>query len=618
MRDSGKQGLRRRPNFFYILPFVVWGGLTFFFLFFVFSYIDFKPKVDENFFFSSDDPQLQTDRMISKIFSQESQIIVSAKGDIRSTDYLRKVSSLTSDLAAIPGVDTVQSLTHGPRSTDDALESPLWKRVLFSEDKKASFIYVFLKDKVSFEDSVLKIERIKQRFHSPDFQLKISGAPYIVELIQRYLLHDLKVFSIVAFCVFGLSGLLISRSVAMVVGTLIACTNASTLTLILSHALQIPIGPLTANLSTIVFVLTLTHMVFMTFNWQHIIKKKETSIEKAWRLAVRVTLLPSFWSMLTALLGFLSLLFVPATPLRQLGMSGAIGTVVAFLAAYVIYPSFLKIQTPRLPDHDKSSAKSNVSPFFKNKHGRIVAAILLATALASSGLWKLDTKPSLFSYFKKGSEIRDSLEYIDQNGGSVPLNIVVANPDKRPFNISHDYQRLWQLQNAMERDPSVGTVMSLTLLLAEAKRSPLVSILPVNWVLKLLEKPILGKAAIYYITTDQTKTLLVMKMKESYNQSDHMANVERLKKIVREQGFQPMMIGGTYLLYGKLSNLVESSLIEGLPVLILLFAIMGWIISRSAKVMGAMTHQSGLHPDLDVRHLRTFSRSRRHHLRARC
>jgi hypothetical protein len=143
---------------------------------------------------------------------------------------------------------------------------------------------VFLKEKASVKEVVLKIERIKQHFESPDFPLMISGAPYIVELIQRNFLHGLKVFSIVAFCVFGLSGLLISRSVAMVLGTLIACTNASTLNLILTHVFRIPIGPLTANLSTIVFVLTLTHMVFMTFNWQHIIEKKETSVEKAsWR-----------------------------------------------------------------------------------------------------------------------------------------------------------------------------------------------------------------------------------------------------------------------------------------------------------------------------------------------
>ncbi|MCL5022360.1 MAG: hypothetical protein M1497_03160 [Nitrospirae bacterium] len=206
--------------------------------------------------------------MISKIFLQEPEIILGARGDIRSQTYLRKVGELTAALSEIPETDSVQSLTKGPKNTDDALKSPLWKRFLFSNDQKTSFIYVFMKRDAPAENGVLKIERIKQRFASPDFPIIISGAPYIVELISRNLLRDLKVFSIGAFCAFGLSGLLISRSITMVLGTLIACTNASALTLILTHAFGIPIGPLTANLSTIVFVLTLTHMVFMTFNME--------------------------------------------------------------------------------------------------------------------------------------------------------------------------------------------------------------------------------------------------------------------------------------------------------------------------------------------------------------
>jgi len=174
-----------------------------------------------------------------------------------------------------------------------------------------------------------------------------------------------------------------------------------------------------------------------------------------------VTLLPSFLSMLTALLGFLSLLFVPAESLRQLGLSGAMGTVIAFAAAYVIYPFFLRIQTPGAPEEKAGSEPIRGPSFFKNKHGWIVAAILLATATASTGLLMLDTKPSLFAYFKKGSEIRNSLEYIDQNGGSTPLNIVVANPNKTPLNIRTDYQRLWSLQSALESDPAAGSIMSL-------------------------------------------------------------------------------------------------------------------------------------------------------------
>ncbi len=572
-----------RVGLSYSLPFLVWGGLAAFLLFFVFHYIDLKPKVDENFFFSSEDPQLRADKLITKMFSREPQLILSAGGDIYSPEYLGKVRELTAALSSIPGVDSVQSLTKGPKNTDEALKSPLWRRVLFSKDLKASFIYVFMKPDAPIEDGVLRIEKTKKRFDSPDFPLIVSGAPYIIELIQRNLLHDLKVFSLAAFCVLGLSGLLISRSILMVMGTLIACTIASALTLILSREFDVPIGPLTANLSTIVFVLTLTHMVFMTFNWKHIIRKKETSPEDAWRRAVRVTLLPSSWSMLTALLGFLSLLIVPATPLRQLGLSGAMGTVIAFASAYVIYPFFLRIQTPGLAARDPSRKS-----FFQKRHGRIVAVILLAVAAASPGLGKLNTEPSLFSYFKKDGDLRNSLEYIDQNGGSSPLDIVISNQDGAPMKMKKDYPRLWQLQIALEKDPAVGSIMSLPLLLSEAKQSFPASVVPVGWILKALESPLFGKSAVYYMTKDQTKTLFLLRMKESYRKSDHLANIERLKRIVREHGFRPVLVGGTYLLYGKLSKLVASSMVEGLTILILLFIIMGGIISRSLRVIGAM------------------------------
>ncbi len=585
----------RRRVFFSIVTFIAWGGLTVFLLFYVFRYVDLEPKVDENFFFSNNDPQLRDDKLITKIFLREPQIILSAEGDIRSPDYLGKVRKLTAALSSIPAVDSVQSLTKGPKSTDEALKSPLWKRVLFPEDQKASFIYVFIKQDVSVEDCVPKVEEIKKRFGSSDFPLMMSGAPYVIELIQRNLLRDLKVFSVVAVCVFGLSGLLLSRSVAMVLGTLIACTTASTLTLILTRKFGMPIGPLTANLSTIVFVLTLTHMVFMTFNWRHIIQKKETSVENAWLRAVRVTLLPSSWSMLTALLGFLSLLFVPATPLRQLGLSGAMGTVIAFASAYVIYPFFLRIQTPRTPTRVRGATQKS---FFEKRHGGMAEVILIAAALASTGLLMLDTKPTLLSYFREGGEIRNSLEYFDRNGGSSPLNIVIANPGKTPLKMKEDYPRLWSLQNSLEQAPSVGSVMSLTLLLAEAEQSPLGSLIPVNWVLKALESPLFGKSAIYYITKDQTKTLLVLRMKESYKQSDHLANVERLKEIIRRQGFEPVLTGGTYLLYGKLSKLVASSIPEGLTLLILLFMVMGGIISRSLRIIGAVLVSLSIIPPL--------------------
>jgi len=113
-----------RSHLFYVLPAVGLGALTLLFLIFVLRYVDLKPRVDQNFFFSSHDPQLQADRQISRIFMQEPQLILSAGGEIHSPRYLGKVRALTNELGTFPEIDTVESLTQGPHDVEEALRSP--------------------------------------------------------------------------------------------------------------------------------------------------------------------------------------------------------------------------------------------------------------------------------------------------------------------------------------------------------------------------------------------------------------------------------------------------------------------------------------------------------------
>src|SRR5256714_12401643 len=85
----------------------------------------------------------------------------------------------------------------------------------------------------------------------------------------------------------------------------------------------------------------------MTFNWQTLANrmgKHSTDLAKA---AWRMTFPASFWSMVCASLGFASLLIVQAKPLRELGFGGVLGSIIAFVCAYVMYPPFLRWAVPR-------------------------------------------------------------------------------------------------------------------------------------------------------------------------------------------------------------------------------------------------------------------------------
>lgn len=570
------------------LPALLWIGFTLLLLIIFVHAVDLKPTVDEAFFFSSEDPQFKADKIISGIFPQPPQIIIGAKGDIHSPEYAEQVGELSNELADLPEVFSVQSLTRGPDDLEDAFESPLWKRVLISEDREATFISVFVKD-IPPEFIVPKLEKIRNQFHKPEFQLMISGAPYIMELISRNLLRDLQVFSVAAFLVFGLVLFIIFRSIPILLGTLIACLNSSTLTLILARLFHIPIGPLTANLSTMVFVLTLSPMVFLTFNWKRLYEEKTIRGAPLIWEAVKVTVLPSFWSMATTFAGFVSLLFVQATPMRHLGVSGAIGTFVAFAAAYTIYPWFLQMAEAEQGEAERAGGfESNFRSFFTERHPRIVFGLMALTLIASMGLWKINTDPNLLSYFKKGSELRNGLEYMDRNGGSSPLKIVVADRERVPFNTGESYVKLWKLHEALEKDPSVGNVVSLPIVLAEAKRSPLTFVISTEWLLKMMESPRFGEVAKYFITTDRKKAFFLLGMRESGRNISRLEVIERIKKTVEAQGFAPALVGGVYILQGKLSQLVSSSLISGVLLLIFMFVVMGWGLSHSVQVSAAL------------------------------
>src|SRR5262249_16134394 len=104
--------------------------------------VDMKPKVDEQFFFSKQDPQLRADNQILRLFPEPPRLILAVPGDIHSMSYLQRITDLTEALANAPGVASVESLSRGPKDIDDALKSRLWTRLLLAENQKASYIYL--------------------------------------------------------------------------------------------------------------------------------------------------------------------------------------------------------------------------------------------------------------------------------------------------------------------------------------------------------------------------------------------------------------------------------------------------------------------------------------------
>ncbi len=569
-------------------------------------FVDLKPQVGVNFFFSSDDPQLRQEARIDRIFQSNSQLIVSvAAPDISSESYLARIRELTRELSSIKSVSSVQSLSSGPKNFEDAVKSPFWRRLLISEDQKTSNIVVFASGNDT-EHLIAALEAISSKYERKNFHVEIAGAAYVAEMIRRNLRHDFDTFTITSLVLFGIAMGILFRSAKITVGILAVCSSAVLVTLLLQAIFGQKIGILTANITTIVFVVTLSHLVYMTFNWETVARGDNDKENKDQResgsgadqrslakRASRMTLPASFWSMICASLGFASLLIVPAKPLRELGIGGVAGTVTALVCAYLMYPAFLAWTKP---EQTHIVMKDAGSKFWNKRFVPLAAITVLASAVLCIWIPRLNTDPSLLDYFKKGEQPHEGLSYIDRHGGSNPLTILITPREGGALSTKEQYQKMWALQDDLEAHKGVGAVLSLPVLMAEGHRHAFAFLFSWNRLLKIMNSKENGRAASTFITQDHSMAAFYLRMEEQARTKSRIATVNDLKAIVRKDGFVPALVGGVYYLQGELAQLVARSLKEGLFWLAIFFTVIAFVIGRNWRWTAAMIISLSLVP----------------------
>lgn len=577
-----------------------WGALAFAALALVATLVlvDLSPEVEGEFFFAEDDPQMRASEEVASRFPSGAQLILRVadpEGD-RVTDreangavapqgapatYRTRVDALTEDLLAVEGVTDGWSI-----ATDDPARSPLFRRILLNPDPAATNV-VLQVDDTDPEVLLPRVESVVREHEGADLEIVVSGVPAIVELIRRSLYRDLIVFSSAAVLVFALLIGIVYRDAAIVLGTMTTCFVSVGATLLLVQAADIGIGLLTANLVTIVFVLTLSHVVFLTGNWLRAGREADAASPTARagliRSAIRDTWEGSFWSMATTLLGFASLLVATARPLRELGVAGAVGTVTALAVAYTVYPLFLGTWA-------RVGAGGPARPL--RLPGPTRARWLLplavgAVAALALGVPRVDTDPGLLSYFAEGSPLREGLARIDADGGSSTLDLVVADPGGAPASGPDVYRRLEALQASLEADSAVGVVLSPVVLIEHARTIPFAGLLPVSALLEIASSEALGGVGRGFVTPDAEEARFSLRMRETVDEP-RAAVTQRLRERVEAAGLEPVVVAGLYDLQAQLGRLIASSLRIGIGGLLLLFLVVALVVARSGGVAAAM------------------------------
>lgn len=549
------------------------------------AWVDLAPRVEADFFFAPGDPQLRESRELIARYpgagTGDAVIVRAAAPATDSESYRDRIDALGRALAEVPGVASVYSIADQDRT------SPFWSRILAPAPARATNVIAVLEAErsgggvvdagpgaapgVDASALIRRLEAVLEAHEEDDFVLLASGTPVVVELIRRGLARDLAVFSTAALLLFGLVAMVLYRDARLVAGTLLSCLCACAGTLLAARAFGIGVGLLTANIVTIVFVLTLSHTVFIVANWRR---------GGGAAQALARTIGPSTWCMATTAAGFLSLWTTSAQPLRELGTAGALGTVVAAASAFGVLPAWLGAAR-----RSASKARLPRSPF-ESRLPLILGVV--AVGVVGLGVLRLDTDPSLLSYFNADGPIRSGLEVVDREGGSSPLLLAVGAADGGRLDTGEGYERMWRFQDSLEADPATGTVLSPAPLLAHARTLPLAGFLPVSLLVDFLDRPEFGAVGRGFASEDRTEVLYAVRMKEGGRTEPRDSVAARLAAHAGAAGLAVNATGGLYELQDRLGMLIAGSLKVGLGGLLALFLLVGAGVARNAATALAM------------------------------
>jgi predicted RND superfamily exporter protein len=569
----------------------------------VFTVVDLEPKVEGDFFFSSDDPQLQVEERLTELYGAAPQVLIAVRTpDPFSREHLHHLHAFTRAIEALPGVGSVQSLTKGPVDAaetfevdpeelrDGVIESPFWRRLLLAPEESASIVVVRVAEGDA-APTVSGIDREMARFRRPDFELGASGVPYVAEQIRRGLARDVKTFSIAVIVAFSALVIALFRSIAVTVGTLVAALTACFATFLVRAVAGMETGILTPNLWTITFVLTFSHVVYLTASYW---RGSQAGRRDALAEALRSTGPVSSWSLAANLLGFASLLLAPAKPLREFGLSGGIAALAAIACAYAIHPLFLRSAHP--PRSAPGRLHRALESFFTTRHPWLAAAIAAACLALAPASTRVVTDPPLRSYFDPDGPISAGLEEVDRAGGTSPLEFAVRNADGSSLGDDESFERLMALQQELESDPAVGSVISIAILMAETERHWLSFLVSWEGQLERLEDPDQARVGRSFISEDRRLGRFVMRMHEHELEPSREEIVARLVGLARKHGFEVELAGGLFKLQGELSQLVRDGVVRGLGGLLAAFFLIAWVTSRSLPAALAMVACLGMIP----------------------
>tara|TARA_B100000686_G_scaffold352317_1_gene453866 strand:+ start:957 stop:3536 length:2580 start_codon:yes stop_codon:yes gene_type:complete len=292
---------------------------------------------------------------------------------------------------------------------------------------------------------VKRIRGIIDRYR-PYGEMFLGGVGMIVTDMVGFIKKDLVVFGAGVLCFLSLALIFFFRQKRWVILPLLCCFISLLVMVGYLGLLDWRVTVISSNFTSLLLILTIALTIHLIVRYRDLYSENKEIDQKTLILCtVRDMFAPCFYTTLTTIMAFCSLIFSDIRPVIDFGWMMTIGIALAFGLNFIFFPTALMLTSPgrAQSDYDPTRKFTLSIALFTQKYGKSVLALSTILALTSVfGISKLKVENRFIDYFKSTTEIYQGMEIIDQKlGGTVPLDIVI-DADQTFYNYLEEQKKI--------------------------------------------------------------------------------------------------------------------------------------------------------------------------------
>jgi predicted RND superfamily exporter protein len=437
-----------------------------------------------------------------QLFGAEEPFVVAlAADDVFRPDVLRRVATLSAELAALPEIHHVVSLATAPdvisnesgdielRPILDAipetpealaglrariLENPLYRGTLVADDARTVALFAY-PDRLSSRDLLAsgvadRVEAAARAHAGPGVEVFVSGIPFATAKLSDLLLRELRTLlplTVLVLCV------VLAFAFRSLLGVVLPITSVS-LALVWTLGVMAWTGRslnlVTAILPPLVVTVGFAYAMHVVADFGARLAESPRDGAGRVRLAGEVVGeigVSVLLAGVTTLAGFLSLALSPIAAIRELALFAVLGVAFAVVSAITVTPALLAVlpgtpvRAPRGGDW-LGRQSGSLADFAVRRRAFILSVAAFAVFFGAWGARRIETATEFVGNLDRSTQMRADYEAINARlGGANLIQIAIDSPLEQAFLEPANLRVLTELTQWLGAQPEIGGAVSL-------------------------------------------------------------------------------------------------------------------------------------------------------------